>query len=119
MRRLTALKALAVALAGLGLMTCDALKIVDVTLDITGNDLSVFDGYYETTGSDSIRVPISGTVPKSYTFQARKSLDVVAAQIVRFGAGQLSAKIVADGVTRDSEATSDLVGTITLYWVAK
>ncbi len=119
MRRLSALITLAVALAGFSLMACDALKTVDVTLDITGNSLSVFDGYYETTGSDSIRVPISGTAPKSYIFQARKSLDIVAAQIVRVGTGELSAKIVADGVTRDSEATSDLVGTITLYWIAK
>jgi hypothetical protein len=117
MRKLTTFAALAVALTGFGLLACDALKIVDVTLDITGDNLSVFTGYYETTGSDTVK--ISGTVPKSYTFQARKSLDVVAAQIVRVGVGQISARIVADGVTRDSAATSDVVGVITLDWVAK
>lgn len=117
MRRMPALATLAVALAGFSLMACDALKMVDVTLDISGSGLSAFYGYYETTGSG--QDTISGVVPKSYTFTARKSLDVVAAQIVRVGAGQLSARIIADGKTRDSAATSDLVGTITLEWVAK
>lgn len=117
MRKVSAFIVLAMALAGFSLMACDALKIVDVTLDITGDNLSYFTGYYETTGSDT--TAISGTVPKSYTFQARKSLDVVAAQIVRVGVGKISARIVADGVTRDSAATDDLVGTIHLEWIAK
>ncbi len=117
MRRLSVLALLVVALASFTLMACDALKIVDVTLDITGDDLSYFTGYYETTGSDT--TAISGTVPKSYTFQARKSLDVVAAQIVRVGVGQVSARLVADGVTRDSAATSGVIGVIHLEWVAK
>ena len=116
MRRLPVLAVLA-ALAGLSLMTCDALKTVDVTLEITGSQLSAFTGYYETTGSDT--VAISGTVPKSYTFQARKSLDVVAAQIVRVGNGQLTAKIVSEDITRDSASTSDVVGTVTLEWVVQ
>jgi len=114
--RLLRLSALA-ALLGICLVSCDALKAVDVTLDISGSSLSAFTGYYETTGTDT--VSISGIVPKSYTFQARKSLDIVAAQIVRVGTGQLVAKIVADGVTRDSAETSDIIGTITLEWVAK
>ncbi|GEM_PF-949260 len=117
MRRFSTLALFFVALAGFSLMACDALKIVDVTLDITGDNLSYFTGYYETTGSDT--TAISGTVPKSYTFQARKSLDVVAVQIVRVGVGQISARIVAGGVTRDSAATSDVVGVITLEWIAK
>jgi len=117
MRRLSVLITLAVALAGFSLMACDALKTVDVTLDITGSSLSAFYGYYETTGAG--QDTISGIVPKSITFTARKSLDVVAAQIVRVGAGELSARIVADGKTRDSAATSDVIGTITLEWVAK
>jgi hypothetical protein len=117
MRRLYAIFLLAVALGSFSLMACDALKIVDVTLDITGDNLSYFTGYYETTGSDT--TSISGTVPASYTFQARKSLDVVAVQIVRVGVGQISARLVADGVTRDSAATSDVVGVITLEWIAK
>ena len=117
MRRLSALTMLAVVLAGFGLMACDALKTIDVTLDITGDNLSAFYGYYETTGAG--QDTISGIVPKSYTFTARKSLDVVAAQIVRVGAGQLSARIVADGITRDSAATTDVIGTVTLEWVAK
>ena len=117
MRRVTAFTTLAVAMAGFSLMACDALKIVDVTLEITGSSLSAFYGYYETTGAG--QDTISGIVPKSYTFAARKSLDVVAAQIARVGAGQLSARIVADGKTRDSAATSDVIGTITLEWIAK
>jgi len=117
MRRLSVLITLAVALAGFSLMACDALKTVDVTLDITGSSLSAFYGYYETTGTG--QDTISGIVPKSYTFTARKSLDVVAVQIVRVGAGELSARIVTDGKTRDSAATSDVIGTITLEWVAK
>ncbi|MBN2465347.1 hypothetical protein JXD38_06960 [candidate division WOR-3 bacterium] len=117
MRKLSALVVLIVALACFSLMACDALRIVDVTLDITGDNLSYFTGYYETTGSDT--TAISGTVPKSYTFQARKSLDVVAVQIVRVGVGQISARLIADGITRDSAATSDVVGVITLEWIAK
>ncbi len=117
MRRSSALALLAIVLAGFVLLSCDALKTIDVTLDIAGDQLSAFTGYYETTGAG--RVEISGTVPKSYTFQARKSADVVAAQIVRVGVGQLSARIVADGTTRDSAATTSIVGTVTLEWVAK
>ncbi len=105
------------ALLGTCLVSCDALKTVDVTLDISGSSFSAFTGYYETTGTDT--VAISGTVPKSIIFQARKSLDIVAAQLVRVGAGQLVAKIVSDGITRDSAATSDVIGTITLEWVVK
>lgn len=104
-------------LLGACLVSCDTLKIVDVTLDITGNQVSAFTGYYWTTGTDT--VAISGTVPKSYTFQARKSLDIVAAEIVRVGAGQLTAKIVSEGITRASDSTSDIVGTVTLEWVVK
>lgn len=117
MHRLSASILLAVVLGSLSLMACDALKIVDVTLDITGDSLSYFTGYYETTGSDT--TAISGTVPKSYTFQARKSLDAVAVQLVRVGVGQISARLVADGVTRDSAATGGVVGVITLEWIAK
>jgi hypothetical protein len=117
MRRLSALVTIVVALAGFSLMACDALKTVDVTLDISGSSLSAFYGYYETTGTG--QDTISGIVPKSYVFTARKSLDVVAAQIVRVGTGQLIAKIVADGKTRDSAATTDVIGTITLEWVAQ
>jgi len=98
------------------LFSCDALKTVDVTLEITGDSLSAFTGYYETTGAG--KQEISGTVPKSFTFTARKSLDVVAAQIVRVGVGKLVARIVADGVTRASDSTSSTVGTITLEWIA-
>jgi hypothetical protein len=105
------------ALLGICVMSCDALKTVDVTLDISGSSLSAFTGYYETTGADT--VAISGTVPKSYTFQARKSLDIVAAQIVRVGTGQLVAKIVSDGVVRASDSTTDVIGVITLEWVVK
>jgi len=117
MQRLRILTLLFVVLVGFSLMSCDALKIVDVTLDITGGSLSAFTGYYETTGAG--RVEISGIVPKSYTFTARKSLDVVAAQVVRAGLGELSARIVADGTTRDSAATSNAIDIITLEWVAK
>jgi len=117
MRRLLVPVLFALALTGLSLMGCDAVKTMDVTLDITGSSLSAFTGYYETTGAG--RVEISGTVPKSYTFTARKSLDVVAAQIARVGVGELSARIVADGTTRDSAATSSIIGTITLEWVVK
>ena len=104
-------------LLGICLVSCDALKTVDVTLDISGDSLSAFTGYHETTGADT--VAISGTVPKSYTFQARKSLDIVAAQVVRVGAGQLVAKIVSDGVIRAADSTSDVIGVITLEWVVK
>jgi hypothetical protein len=117
MRRLSALAMLVVVLAGFGLLSCDTLKTADVTLDIAGDPYSAFTGYYETTGAG--RVAISGIVPKSYTFQARKSLDVVAAQIVRVGLGELTARIVADGTTRDSAATSGVIGTVTLEWLVK
>jgi hypothetical protein len=111
--RLLTIVALAATL-GLCLFSCDALKKVDVTLDISGNTLQAFAGYYETTSVGEVQ--ISGTVPKSYTFTARKAYDVVAAQIGRVGTGQLVAKLVSDGVTRDSAATSDVVGTISLHW---
>jgi hypothetical protein len=105
------------ALLGFGPLSCDVVRFVDVTLDIGGDNLSAFSGYYETTGAG--RVEISGTVPKSYTFQARKSLDIVAAQLARVGVGELSAKIVSEGITRDSAATTQPIGTITLEWVVK
>ena len=76
-----------------------------------------FAGFYETTGAgiDSI----AGVTPKSYTFTARKSLDVVAVQLARVGTGELTAKLVSDGVTRDSASTTALIGTLTLSWTPK
>jgi hypothetical protein len=43
----------------------------------------------------------------------------VAAQILRVGAGELTAKIVVDGTTRCSAATSGVIDTLKLTWVAK
>ena len=103
--------------AGLLFLGCTALQNQEVTLDITGSSAAVFSGYYETTGEG--RKEISGTVPKSYTFNARKKYDIVAAQIVRVGLGELTAKLVADGITRDSATTTDIIGTITLEWTPK
>lgn len=96
---------------------CTALQNQEVTLEITGSSAALFSGYYETTGEG--RKEISGTVPSSYTFNARKQYDVVAVQIARVGLGELTARLVAGGVTRDSATTTDLIGTITLEWVVR
>ncbi len=116
MRRLSALIPLVVALTGFSLMTCNALKTADVTLEITGSSLAIFTGYYETTTNGQTQ--ISGSPPKSYTFEARKQYDIVAAQLAYAGVGELTAKLVSGGVTRDSDAIST-VGTISLNWVVK
>jgi len=87
----------------------------EVTLDITGSTGAFFNGYYETTTEG--RTQISGTVPEWYTFSAHVGFDIVAAQMTRIGSGQIVAKLVADGVTRDSAATSDIIDTIVLEWV--
>jgi|WetSurMetagenome_2_1015567.scaffolds.fasta_scaffold621055_2 hypothetical protein len=116
MRRLSALMPLAVALAGFSLTSCNALKTADVTIEITGNPLAVFTGYYETTTNGQSQ--ISGSPPKSYAFEARKQYDIVAVQLVYAGVGDLTAKLVSGGVTRDS-ATINTLGTITLEWVVK
>jgi hypothetical protein len=116
MRLTTGALVLALAFASLGLMACDSLKTIDVTLDISGNPLAVFTGFYETTTNG--QASISGTPPKSYTFNARKSFDIVAVQLVYAGAGDLTAKLVSGGVTRDS-GTISTVGTLTLHWEPK
>ena len=116
MPKISAMTVLAVVLAGFVLTACDTLKTVDVTLDISGNSLAVFTGFYETTTNGQKQ--ISGSPPKSYTFQARKQYDIVAAQLACAGVGDLTAKLVSGGITRDSEAIST-VGTITLQWVVK
>ena len=116
MPKISAMTVLAVVLAGFVLTACDTLKTVDVTLDISGNSLAVFTGFYETTTNGQKQ--ISGSPPKSYTFQARKQYDIVAAQLAYAGVGDLTAKLVSGGITRDSEAIST-VGTITLQWVVK
>ncbi len=116
MPRPSALITLVAALAGFSLMACDALKTAEVTLEITGSPLAVFTGYYETTTNGQTQV--SGSPPKSYVFQARKQYDIVAAQLVYAGVGEMTAKLVSGGVTRDSEAIST-VGTIMLQWVVK
>ncbi|HTW90673.1 MAG TPA: hypothetical protein VMH22_03095 [bacterium] len=103
----------AVALAGLSLMTCNALKTIQVTLDIKGQSTAYFTGFYETTTDG--QSAIAGSPPKSYTFSARQQLDVVAAQIVYAGTGDLIAKLVSGGVTRDS-GTINTVGTLALHW---
>jgi hypothetical protein len=113
MRRTSALVMLAAVLVGLSLTTCDALKTIEVTLDISGNPLAGFTGFYETTTNGQKQ--ISGSPPKSYTFEARKQNDIVAAQLVYAGAGNLTAKLVSGGVTRDSESIGT-VGVITLNW---
>jgi hypothetical protein len=116
MRKLSAMTVLAVILAGLVLTTCDALKTIEVTLDITGSNLAVFTGFYETTTNG--QKSISGSPPKSYTFEARKQADIVAAQLVYAGTGTLTAKLVSGGVTRDSESIGN-IGAITLSWTPK
>ena len=100
-------------LAGFVLTACDTLKTVEVTLDITGSSLAYFTGFYETTTNGQKQ--ISGSPPKSYTFEARKQNEIVAAQLVYAGAGSLTAKLVSGGVTRDSESIGT-VGVITLNW---
>ena len=116
MRRLSALTMLAVILAGFSLMACDTLKTIDVTLEITGNPLAVFTGFYETTTHG--QASISGSPPKSYAFQARKQYDIIAVQLVYAGAGDLTAKLVSGGVTR-AEGTISTIGTLTLHWEPK
>jgi len=116
MLRVSAMTVLAVILAGFVLTTCDTLKTVDVTLDITGNSLAVFTGFYETTTNGQQQ--ISGSPPKSYVFQARKQYDIVAVQLVYAGTGSLTAKLISGGVTRDSDSIST-VGVITLNWTPK
>ena len=117
MRRLSTLTMLVVVLAGFSLMTCDALKTIQVTLDISGSSNAYFTGFYEMTTNG--QAPISGSPPKSYTFNARKSYDIVAAQIIRAGTGDLTAKLISDGIVRDSATTSSVVGTITLSLTPK
>jgi hypothetical protein len=107
---------LPLAFVCLVLMSCDTLKIVDVKLEITGDNLAAFSGYYETTSKG--RVSIQGVVPKTETFQARKKYDVVAAQIVSASTGQMTARLIADGVTRDSATVTGL-NTILLEWTPK
>jgi hypothetical protein len=117
MRLTTGILVASLASVSFSLLSCDALKIVDVTLDVAGNSLCLFTGYYETTTKGQTQ--ITGYPPKSYTFEARKKYDVVAAQILRVGAGELTAKIVVDGTTRCSAATSGVIDTLKLTWVAK
>lgn len=105
---------LIIVCSGLLFLGCTALQTQDVTLDITGSSAALFSGYYETTGEGQKQ--ISGTVPASYEFQARKKYDVVAAQIARVGLGELTARLVSGGVTRDSATTTDLIGTVSLTW---
>jgi len=116
MLRLSAMTVLAVVLAGFVLTRCDTLKTADVTLDIRGSTLAVFTGSYETTTNGI--TPISGSPPKSYTFKARKQYDIVAVQLAYAGSGELIAKLVSDGVTRDS-GSINTVGTLALHWTPK
>jgi len=116
MRRLSALTMLAVVLAGFSLMACDSLKTIDVTLDITGSSLAYFTGFYGTTTNG--KASISGSPPQSYTFQARKSYDIIAVELAYAGAGDLTAKLVSGGVTR-AEGTISTIGTLTLHWEPK
>ncbi len=116
MPKISAMTVLAVILAGFVLTSCDTLKTVEVTLDITGSSLAYFTGFYETTTNGQKQ--ISGSPPKSYTFEARKQNDIVAAQLVYAGAGNLTAKLVSGGVTRDSESIGT-IGAITLSWIPK
>jgi hypothetical protein len=99
-----------------GTDTVKVCGVVDVTLDISGSSLAVFTGFFETTTNGQTQ--ISGSPPKSYTFQARKQYDIIAVQLAYAGVGDLTAKLVSDGVTRDS-ATIDTVGTLTLNWIPK
>ena len=107
---------LVVILAAFCLTTCDSLKTIDVTLDITGSSLAYFTGFYETTTNG--KASISGSPPQSYTFQARKQYDIIAVQLAYAGAGELKAKLVSGGVTRDS-GTINTVGTLSLDWTPK
>jgi hypothetical protein len=116
MRLTNRILVLALAFAGFSLLSCNALKTIDVTLEITGSSLAAFTGFYETTTNG--QAGIAGVPPKSYTFQARKQYDIVAAQLVYAGTGALTAKLVSGGVVRDS-ATINYVGTITLHWTPK
>jgi len=116
MPKISAMAVLAVVLAGFVLTTCDTLKTVDVTLDIRGSTLALFTGSYETTTNGI--TPISGSPPKSYTFKARKQYDIVAVQLAYAGSGELIAKLVSDGVTRDS-GSINTVGTLALHWTPK
>ena len=109
--------ALMLAFATLVPMSCDSLKTIEVTLDISGSPNAYFTGFYETTTNG--QSAISGSPHKSYTFNARKSYDIVAAQIIRAGTGDLTAKLISDGIVRDSATTSSIVGTITLSWTPK
>jgi len=117
MRLKTGALVLAIAFASLGLLSCNSLKTIEVTLDITGSSLAVFDGFYETTTNGQAQ--ISGSPPKSYTFKARMQNDIVAVQIARVGSGELTAKLVSGGVTRDSATTSSSIGTLHLEWTPK
>ena len=116
MLRITAMTALALVLAGFALTTCDTLKTAEVTLGVSGSSLAYFTGFYETTTNGQKQ--ISGSPPKSYTFEARKQNDIVIAELAYAGVGELTAKLVSGGVTRDS-ATINTVGTISLNWVVK
>ena len=116
MLRISAMTVLVVVLAGFVLTTCDTLKTAEVTLDVSGSSLAYFTGFYETTTSG--QKSVSGSPPKSYTFEARKQNDIVAAQLAYAGTGDLTAKLVSGGVTRDSE-TIRTAGVITLGWTPK
>jgi hypothetical protein len=117
MRLTSCALALVLAFASLGLLSCDSLKTIEVTLDISGSSLAVFTGFYETTTNGQKQ--ISGSPPKSYMFEARKKNEFVAAQIARVGSGELTAKLVSGGVTRDSATTNSSIGTIHLEWTPK
>jgi hypothetical protein len=116
MSRVSSIIVLAGALAGVGMMACNALQTTQVTLDIRGSSLAVFTGSYETTTNGI--TPISGSPPKSYTFEARKQYDIVEVQLAYAGSGELVAKLVSDGVTRDS-GSINTVGTLALHWTPK
>ena len=116
MPKISAMTVLAVVLAGFVLTTCDTLKTIEVTLDITGSSLAYFTGFYETTTNGQKQ--ISGSPPKSYTFEARKQNDVIAVELAYAGVGDLTAKLVSGGVTR-AEGTIGTLGTLTLSWTPK
>lgn len=113
MRKVSSLIVLAAILAALSMMTCNALQKIEVTLDIKGPPTAEFAGSYETTTNGI--TTISGSPPKSYTFEARQSYDVVDVQLTYAGVGDLTATLVSGGVTRDS-GTINTVGTLTLHW---
>ena len=117
MRLKTGVIVLALAFASLSLLSCNSLKTIEVTLDISGNSLALFDGFYETTTNGQKQ--ISGSPPTSYTFDARMQYDIIAVQLVRVGTGDLTAKLVSGGITRDSATTSGAIGTIHLEWTPK